>query len=270
MLASSSTNEQRRGCLRDALATRLADGEWRCMGRHHYAHRVCGSSGCGDGEAATRQAIRGSRHRGAHSSLCCLLHADGLSVAHVGRAASSWWSAALAWAESFRRLSSQPSQKPRRFWRPGFSNSSSRSWARRRLHVGGLALPQVCLTCFPPHAAQPSLPPPGGLLVEDSNTDIVNCDNILRRYYSRYIDTAEKQIKNKKIKWRPSIGWVFTVPSPALDRFQTSKFKTLWRTKFAVLMARERGRIGSDAALDDMPKRMQAHSYDEMNEGPAR
>ena len=120
-------------------------------------------------------------------------------------------SAALAWAESFRRLSSQPSQKPRRFWRPGFSNSSSRSWARRRLHVGGLALPQVCLTCFPPHAAQPSLPPPGGLLVEDSNTDIVNCDNILRRYYSRYIDTAEKQIKNKKIKWRPSIGWVFTV-----------------------------------------------------------
>ena len=48
------------------------------------------------------------------------------------------------------------------------------------------------------------------------------------------------------------------------------KFKTLWRTKFAVLMARERGRIGSDAALGDMPKRLQAHSYDEMNEGPAR
>ena len=43
-----------------------------------------------------------------------------------------------------------------------------------------------------------------------------------------------------------------------------------WRTKFAVLMARERGRIGSDAALGDMPKRLQAHSYDEMNEGPAR
>ena len=41
-------------------------------------------------------------------------------------------------------------------------------------------------------------------------------------------------------------------------------------TKFAVLMARERGRIGSDAALGDMPKRLQAHSYDEMNEGPAR
>ena len=50
----------------------------------------------------------------------------------------------------------------------------------------------------------------------------------------------------------------------------TAKFKTLWRTKFAVLMARERGRIGSDAALGDMPKRLQAHSYDEMNEGPAR
>ena len=48
------------------------------------------------------------------------------------------------------------------------------------------------------------------------------------------------------------------------------KFKTLWRTKFAVLMARERGRIGTDAALGDMPKRLQAHSYDEMNEGPAR
>ena len=51
---------------------------------------------------------------------------------------------------------------------------------------------------------------------------------------------------------------------------QTAKFKTLWRTKFAVLMARERGRIGSDAAFGDMPKRLQAHSYDEMNEGPAR
>ena len=50
----------------------------------------------------------------------------------------------------------------------------------------------------------------------------------------------------------------------------SAKFKTLWRTKFAVLMARERGRIGSDAALGDMPKRLQAHSYDEMNEGPAR
>ena len=45
---------------------------------------------------------------------------------------------------------------------------------------------------------------------------------------------------------------------------------TITRTKFAVLMARERGRIGSDAALGDMPKRLQAHSYDEMNEGPAR
>ena len=43
-----------------------------------------------------------------------------------------------------------------------------------------------------------------------------------------------------------------------------------WRTKFVVLMARERGRIGSDAALGDMPKRLQAHSYDEMNDGPAR
>ena len=28
--------------------------------------------------------------------------------------------------------------------------------------------------------------------------------------------------------------------------------------------------FGSDAALGDMPKRLQAHSYDEMNEGPAR
>ena len=55
-----------------------------------------------------------------------------------------------------------------------------------------------------------------------------------------------------------------------LPYWNTAKFKTLWRTKFAVLMARERGRIGSDAALGDMPKRLQAHSYDEMNEGPAR
>ena len=57
-----------------------------------------------------------------------------------------------------------------------------------------------------------------------------------------------------------------------IDRYHwnTAKFKTLWRTKFAVLMARERERIGSDAALGDMPKRLQAHSYDEMNEGPAR
>ena len=57
-----------------------------------------------------------------------------------------------------------------------------------------------------------------------------------------------------------------------IDRYHwnTAKFKTLWRTKFAVLMARERGRIGSNAALGDMPKRLQAHSYDEMNEGPAR
>ena len=52
--------------------------------------------------------------------------------------------------------------------------------------------------------------------------------------------------------------------------WNTAKFKSLWRTKFAVLMARERGRLGSDAALGDMPKRLQAHSYDEMNEGPAR
>ena len=74
------------------------------MGRHHYAHRVCGSSGCGDGEAAARQAIRGSRHRGAHSSLCCLLHADGLGVAHVGRAASSWWGGGgSAWSTDFMR-----------------------------------------------------------------------------------------------------------------------------------------------------------------------
>eukprot|EP01048_Picozoa_sp_COSAG05_P008121 COSAG05_NODE_604_length_8399_cov_6.936145_1_plen_81_part_10 len=43
-----------------------------------------------------------------------------------------------------------------------------------------------------------------------------------------------------------------------IDRYHwnTAKFKTLWRTKFAVLMARERGRIGSDAALGDMPKRL--------------
>eukprot|EP01048_Picozoa_sp_COSAG05_P017983 COSAG05_NODE_2552_length_2912_cov_3.527551_4_plen_114_part_00 len=56
-----------------------------------------------------------------------------------------------------------------------------------------------------------------------------------------------------------------------IDRYHwnTAKFKTLWRTKFAVLIARERGRIGSDAALD-VPQRLQAHSYDEMNEGPAR
>ena len=55
-----------------------------------------------------------------------------------------------------------------------------------------------------------------------------------------------------------------------ISRSPNSPVVDLWRTKFAVLMARERGRIGSDAALGDMPKRLQAHSYDEMNEGPAR
>ena len=58
--------------------------------------------------------------------------------------------------------------------------------------------------------------------------------------------------------------------NPSLSHSLSDVLKTLWRTKFALLMARERGRIGSDAALGDMPKRLQAHSYDEMNEGPAR
>ena len=38
----------------------------------------------------------------------------------------------------------------------------------------------------------------------------------------------------------------------------------------AVLMARERGRIGADAALGDIPKRLWAHAFDEMDDGPAR
>ena len=70
---------------------------------------------------------------------------------------------------------------------------------------------------------------------------------------------------------RASVGaWWDRVEVARELHWNTAKFKTLWRTKFAVLMARERGRIGSDAALGDMPKRLQAHSYDEMNEGPAR
>ena len=71
---------------------------------------------------------------------------------------------------------------------------------------------------------------------------------------------------------QPSPTATTSVHERDIDRYHwnTAKFKTLWRTKFAVLMARERGRIGSDAALGDMPKRLQAHSYDEMNEGPAR
>ena len=48
------------------------------------------------------------------------------------------------------------------------------------------------------------------------------------------------------------------------------KFLSLWRTKFSVLMARERGRIGADAALGDIPKRLWAHAFDEMDDGPAR
>ena len=47
------------------------------------------------------------------------------------------------------------------------------------------------------------------------------------------------------------------------------KFLSLWRTKFSVLMARERGRIG-DAILGDIPKRLWAHAFDEMDDGPAR
>ena len=43
-----------------------------------------------------------------------------------------------------------------------------------------------------------------------------------------------------------------------------------WRTKFSVLMARERGRIGADAALGDVSKRLWAHAFDEMDDGPAR
>ena len=45
---------------------------------------------------------------------------------------------------------------------------------------------------------------------------------------------------------------------------------SLWRTKFSVLMARERGRIGADAALGDIPKRLWAHAFDEIDDGPAR
>ena len=57
-----------------------------------------------------------------------------------------------------------------------------------------------------------------------------------------------------------------------IDRYHWSseKFLSLWRTKFSVLMARERGRIGADAALGDIPKRLWAHAFDEMDDGPAR
>ena len=57
-----------------------------------------------------------------------------------------------------------------------------------------------------------------------------------------------------------------------IDRYHWSseKFLSLWRTKFSVLMARERGRIGADAALGDIPKRLWAHAFDENDDGPAR
>ena len=72
-------NGQRRGCLWDAYAARLANGEWRCRGRHHLAHR--GSSRYGDGHAATRRAVTRRRNLGALSSFrCLLLCADGFTV----------------------------------------------------------------------------------------------------------------------------------------------------------------------------------------------
>ena len=50
-------NGQRRGCLRDALAARPADGDWRCKGPHHHAYRVCGGGSHGDGDVVARRAV---------------------------------------------------------------------------------------------------------------------------------------------------------------------------------------------------------------------
>ena len=52
-------------------------------------------------------------------------------------------------------------------------------------------------------------------------------------------------------------GEISQLQQSRFDRYHWSseKFLSLWRTKFSVLMARERGRIGADAALGDIPKR---------------
>ena len=54
---SPPANGQRRGCLRDALAARPADGDWRCKGPHHHAYRVCGGGSHGDGDVVARRAV---------------------------------------------------------------------------------------------------------------------------------------------------------------------------------------------------------------------
>ena len=84
-------NGQRRGCLWDAYAARLANGEWRCMGRHHLAHR--GSSRFGDGDAAAWRAVTGRRNRGAHSYVFLslpFLCADGFAVVRWGCMSGPW------------------------------------------------------------------------------------------------------------------------------------------------------------------------------------
>ena len=48
---------QRRGCLRDALAARPVDSDWRCTGPHHHAYRVCGGGGHGDGDVVARRVV---------------------------------------------------------------------------------------------------------------------------------------------------------------------------------------------------------------------
>ena len=45
---------------------------------------------------------------------------------------------------------------------------------------------------------------------------------------------------------------------------------SLYPSQSIPTMARERGRIGADAALGDIPKRLWAHAFDEMDDGPAR
>ena len=84
-------NGQRRGCLWDAYAARLANGEWRCMGRHHLAHR--GSSRFGDGDAAAWRAVTGRRNFGAHSYVFLslpFLCADGFAVVRWGCMSGPW------------------------------------------------------------------------------------------------------------------------------------------------------------------------------------
>ena len=44
----------------------------------------------------------------------------------------------------------------------------------------------------------------------------------------------------------------------------------VWKGLTMVAMARERGRIGADAAPGDIPKRLWAHAFDEMDDESAR